>query len=98
MTVARRNRVWTPELRATLRQEVDVLVKGGSTRRDAFNSLSGKWGACADTLSSAFYFKGKEKASKPSAKSKDTGGGLPTNVVEAINVLKGLGISVTLSF
>ena len=96
MTVARRNRVWTPELRAVLVEEVNVLVKGGSTRRDAFNSLSGKWGACADTLSSAFYFKGKEKASK--ARTKDTGGGLPTNVVEAINVLKGLGISVTLSF
>jgi hypothetical protein len=98
MTVARRNRVWTPELRNKLVNDVNKMTKRGVKRTVAFKELSPVWGAAHQTIACNFY-KGLKRpvATSLTVPKAQTVKSSP-DVLAAINVLKKMGVSVTLSF
>jgi hypothetical protein len=96
MTVARRNRRWTPELRDKLYSDVAEYTNKGFNRKAAFEYLGPQWGLTSKGMSTAYYKRNRTKAVKsvaPVSSLKNA-----NTVEDAINILKNLGVKVTLSF
>ena len=99
MTVARRNRRWTPELVDKLRSDVDSHCKNGYTREVAFRLMSAQWGMTPQGLSSRYYAKFRTARTKVAPTPSLVGNTAPMrSMEEAIEVLKKLGVKVTLTF
>ncbi len=105
MTVARRNRVWTPELVAKLVNAVNKKMKKGSRVTEAFRELSPEWGAAEATIA-GIYYKHRFKAlptvtvatMTTTKKTKGTPQPMHTpSVQQAIDVLRGMGFNITLT-
>lgn len=101
MTVARRNRRWTPELSTRLVNEVSKEIKKCGGIVHAFQKVAPAWGASPATVANVYY----KNRFKPIAAAKVVVKGKVNNksavgpsVQEAIAVLKKLGVKVTLTF
>lgn len=55
MTIARWNRRWTKELRATLVTQVNEQVAKGLRKSVVFRKVSPQWGMTANAFSQAYY-------------------------------------------
>jgi hypothetical protein len=101
MTVARRNRVWTPELAAKLVNAVNKKMKNGYRVTEAFRELSPEWGAAEGTISGVYYkhrFKALPTVTVARKKVKGTPQPMHTpSVQQAINILRGMGFNITLT-
>lgn len=99
MTVARRNRNWTPELVNKMRSDVDSYIKKGFTRDAAFREMSPVWGITPQGLSTLYYRKLRTAPTKVALASSLVSNAAPMrSMEEAIEVLKKLGVKVTLTF
>jgi hypothetical protein len=114
MNVARRNRSWTPELKAKFLREVTQHTDDGKTRSYAFEKLSNQYGLSPATLSTQYYkiiYKNKVRTAAPAPRNAGATMGflVPTtkksnvsvsspDVATAIALLKKLGANVTISF
>jgi transposase-like protein len=110
MQVARRNRSWTPELKATFVREVTQYTDDGQTRTYAFTKLSNQYGLSPATLSTMYYkiiHRDKVRAAKGGSTPKGATMGFlvpngkrsaPTDITSAIAALKKMGANVTISF
>lgn len=104
MTVARRNRVWTPSLRSQFVKEVEALrAKNPNTKcKDTFSEIGHKWGLASSSAGILFYAfrSGKTTATRPTTGKrsyapttslKDESG----NIQSAITLLKKMGATIT---
>jgi hypothetical protein len=100
MTVARRNRRWTPELMNKMCNDVHAYRMKGSTNEDAFREMAPMWGLTPQGLSTRYYANLRSKLNKKVVPTPSvTQNTAPIrSMEEAIEVLKKLGVKVTLSF
>ena len=102
MTVARRNRVWTPELVAKLVNAVNKKVKNGFRVTEAFRELSPEWGAAEGTIAGLYYKHRFNVLPTVTVATKKKTKGTPQpmhtpSVQQAIDVLRGMGFNITLT-
>ncbi len=101
MTIARRNRVWTPELASKLVNAVNKKMKNGYRVTEAFRELSPEWGAAEGTIAGVYYknrFKALPTVTVAKKKGKATAQPMHTpSVQQAIDVLRGMGFNITLT-
>jgi len=102
MTVARRNRVWTPELASKLVNAVNKKVKNGFRVTEAFRELSPEWGAAEGTIAGLYYKHRFNVLPTVTVATKKKTKGAPQpmhtpSVQQAIDVLRGMGFNITLT-